>query len=325
MVHFDVNLEQVRHFLHSEKPTAVSASSTPTENKPKFHWASDSDSSSDTEDDEDPRLGYQRYLDRTQWQISLPNFEPCTKDSEVFVENVFLTTDKNTLIGHVAVKNLAFEKSVTIKYTVDNWKTTTGLAAEYNDDVRRKRRISGFDRFTFAVNMSDLPQHATKKSLFFCVKYVCDGREFWDNNYGANYQIDFTRVTKSKSHHRMPTRQGRANSLDSDYSSSFEGVDVNDIFGPAPSKDKRTKNVFASRYDFGASFTSFSSPTNKKVGSANKRATQDKLALNAKSYQELIDSYCFFNGARPESPDNSQASSTDSNLSFAKLNESVSV
>ncbi|KAI9211583.1 hypothetical protein DS838_003525 [Geotrichum bryndzae] len=71
MVHFDAKLERVRHFLYSEKPTAVSAQSSPTEERPKFHWGSDSDHESESsEDEEDPRIGFQRYLDRTEWQIS---------------------------------------------------------------------------------------------------------------------------------------------------------------------------------------------------------------------------------------------------------------
>lgn len=294
MVHFDVNLEQVCHFLRSEKPAAVSANESPLE-RPKFHWGTDSESSSDTEEDEDPRLGYQRYLDRTQWQIALPNFEPTSsKDGAVvFVENVFLTSDKHTLIGHVAVRNIAFEKTVSIKYTFDNWKTITELTAEYNDDMRRKRRIAGYDRFSFAITMADLPQHASSKSLYFCVKYVCDNQEFWDNNYGDNYQVDFTRVSKKAAAlaRRLPARQRRSNSADSDLRPHLDGiVDMNDIFGPVPPKDKKPKTQFASRYDFGTSPTSFSR--------APRKSSQEGLALNAKSYQELIDSYCFFDGAR---------------------------
>lgn len=310
MVHFDVNLEEVRHFLHSEKPAAVSACSSPLDNnRAKFHWGTDSESSSDTDDDEDdPRLGYQRYLDRTQWQISLPNFTPNPdRQDVVFVENLFLTSDKNKLIGHIAVKNIAFEKHVAVKYTFDNWKTITELPAEYNDDLRRKRRDNGYDRFTFAINMADLPQHAASpKSLFFCVRYATNNQEFWDNNSQANYQVDFSRVSRHKNNalsHRLPTRVRRANSADCETRPSFDGVDVNDIFGPLhlTSKDKRAKNQFASRYDFGASF---STPTKK----TNRHKKPAQLALNAKSYQELIDSYCFF-GAKPSNPAASSPSS----------------
>lgn len=315
MVHFDAKLEQVCHFLHSEKPTAVSASSSPVDQRPKFHWGTDSESSSDSdEDDEDPRLGYQRYIDRTEWQISLPNFTPPSNnnsDAVVYVENVFLTSDKNTLIGHVAVKNIAFEKQVYIKYTVDNWKTITELAAEYNDDVRRKHRPQGYDRFSFAINMADLPQHAsTTKSLFFCVKYCCNCQDFWDNNNAANYKVDFTRVTKHKSCNgnssldRLPTRLRRSNSVDNPVSSD---LDSDSIMG----RMQRSKNQLASRYDFGASFSATSAagspamrkkPGLKKMGSILPPAMDPKLALNAKSYQELIDSYCFFKGGPKHPP-----------------------
>lgn len=313
MVHFDDNLERVRHFLHSEKPLAVSASSSPTEERPKFHWGTDSDSESESdEEEEDPRLGFQRYLDRTEWHISLPNFKPAEhSDRMVYVESIFLSSDKNTLLGHIAVKNIAFEKHVSIRYSIDSWKTVTGLDAEYNDDVRRKRRHQGYDRFTFAINMGDFPQHAiTTKSIFFCVRYVTAGQEFWDNNDGANYQVDFTRVTKVKSgvvqrpqSARLPARHHRR-TKSSEPSFLFGQGNIRDqepdhehddeLFGALRPKFRaplKKKDQFSSRYDFGSSFKSPDFGSKKKE---NKE--KDPLALNAKSYQELIDSYCFFGG-----------------------------
>lgn len=287
IVHFDVNLEQVRHFLYSEKPSAVSSPSHDYTTRPQFHWGStDSESESDSDEEEDPRLGYQRYLDRTEWQISLPNFTAPNVNNEsrpVYVENLFLTTDKNKLIGHVAVKNFAFEKHVSIKYTLDNWKTITELVAEYNDDVRRKHRSAGYDRFSFVITMADLPQQATTgtKSLFFCVRYSCNNAEYWDNNHIANYQIDFLRVPKHKvqsAGDRLPTRQRRSNSVDNPmrvYDDVLEST---------------KKNEFNSRYDFNDSVL-------KKIH-ARPKAVENTFALNAKTYQELIDSYCFFQGPK---------------------------
>lgn len=284
-VHFDVNLEQVRHFLHSEKPAAVSSPTYDYTKRPEFHWGStDSESETDSDEEEDPREGYQRYLDRTEWHIAVPNFTPPDIAHEsriVYVENIFLTSDKTKLIGHVAVKNLAFEKHVSIKYTLDNWKTITELTAEYNDDVRRKHRAAGYDRFSFAITMADLPQQATTvtKSLFFCVRYVCNNTEYWDNNHGANYQVDFSRVPKHKTQstsNRLPTRPRRSNSVDNPMR----------IYDDVLESTK--KNEFNSRYDFNDSIL-------KKINSGPQHV-ESKLALNAKTYQELIDSYCFFKG-----------------------------
>lgn len=352
-VHFDVNLERVRHFLHSEKPNAVSASSSPTEERPKFHWGTDSESSSDSEseEEEDPRLGFQRYLDRTEWQISLPNFRTLQPeevgDRMLFVESIFLSSDKNTLLGHIAVKNIAFEKHVSIKYSIDHWKTVTELAAEYNDDVRRRRRLQGFDRFTFAINMGDFPQHAiSTKSIFFCVRYSTGNDEFWDNNNGSNYQVDFTRVTKIKSgpvsrpsstvrlparHHRRSKSSdeistpanmfsfGTTKPLNSDKDFGFDiaphmnsSVDEEFFSRPkfrvgSPTKQNK-KNQFTSRYDFGDSFKSPTKPLPFNTTSSLSHTTRaqlasdPKLALNAKSYQELIDSYCFFQGPGASKP-----------------------
>ena len=328
MVHFDAKLERVRHFLYSEKPTAVSAQSSPTEERPKFHWGSDSDHESEpSEDEEDPRIGFQRYLDRTEWQISLPNYNPSLpvdNSKSVFVESIFLSVDKNKLIGNVAVKNLTFEKHVSIRYSLDNWKTITEISAEYNPDVRRKLKVLGYDRFTFSLNLCDFPQHYTKSVLFFCVRFADgNGDVFWDNNNGQNYQVIFTRVNKVKpvQTNRLSVRShgnGRAINPHRRSKSSHELVGGRDhdqeddeIFGQLLRKPKSKPSgadQFAARYDFGSSF---SNPSPERTGQSglliNNGPTQaplgspksgEEFALNAKSYQELIDSYCFFHGPK---------------------------
>jgi hypothetical protein len=328
MVHFDAKLERVRHFLHSEKPTAVSAQSSPTEERPKFHWGSDSDHESESsEDEEDPRIGFQRYLDRTEWQISLPNYNSSLhldNSKNVFVESIFLSVDKNNLIGNVAVKNLTFEKHVSIRYSLDNWKTVTEISAEYNPDVRRKLKVLGYDRFTFSLNLCDFPQHYTKSVLFFCVKFADgNGRVFWDNNNGQNYQVIFTRVNKVKpvQTNRLPVRShgnGHAINAHKRSKSSHElngGRDTfeedNEIFGRLlhkPTLKPSGTDPFTARYNFGSSFSNTSpartgqsglvinnGPTQAPLGSPK---SGEEFALNAKSYQELIDSYCFFHGPK---------------------------
>ncbi|RMZ91513.1 hypothetical protein DV736_g1242, partial [Chaetothyriales sp. CBS 134916] len=188
-VHFDSHLEHVRHFLQVDRPLAVSAGSSPVENyesENEFPFGSDEDGA---------RLRQQPF----EWEIRLPNFSSIRPESRktkvVQVERVFLSSDNKNLIGCIAVQNLAFHKSVVTRFTFDYWKTTSELVAEFSHDVRRTQQNDGLDRFTFSLQLADQVNLANK-TLFFCVRYNVNGQEFWDNNGGYNYQVDFTKKLK---------------------------------------------------------------------------------------------------------------------------------
>ena len=187
-VHFDSHLEHVRHFLQVDKPLAVSAGSSPVENfenEVEFPFGSD----------ERTRSRGPQY----EWEIKLSNFPTdleARKHWPVRVERAYLSSDNKNLICTVAVQNLAYHKSVNARFTFDYWKTTSEVAAEYNNDVRRKQVQDGCDRFNFSIRLTDIG-NLENKTLFFCVKYSVHGQEYWDNNNSINYQIDFAKKAKS--------------------------------------------------------------------------------------------------------------------------------
>lgn len=196
-VHFDSHLEHVRHFLQVDKPLAVSAGSSPVENyesESEFPFGSDEGST---------RSRGPTY----EWEIRLANFPPSTperKDLPVHVERVFLSADNKNLIGTVAVQNLAFQKFVVARFTLDYWKTTSEVVADFNNDVRRKAQHNdALDRFNFTIRLAD-QANLENKTLFFCVKYNVNGQDLWDNNNGTNYQVDFTKSVKSSGRPAQP-------------------------------------------------------------------------------------------------------------------------
>lgn len=178
-VHFNDSDNQTRHFLQVDKPMAVSAGSSPVETY-------DSES-------EYP-------FDKMTREIKLVNFPSDSIDRSmkpIRVERIFLSADQQTLVGSVAVQNLAFHKLVVARFTLDYWKTTSEVVAEYNNDVR-KPAIDGCDRFNFHVKLSD-QANVDNKTLLLCVRYNVNGQEYWDNNEGQNYHVDFTKsVVKAK-------------------------------------------------------------------------------------------------------------------------------
>ncbi|RMZ83244.1 hypothetical protein DV738_g1214, partial [Chaetothyriales sp. CBS 135597] len=202
-VHFDSHLEHVRHFLQVDRPLAVSAGSSPVEayeSENEFPFGSDED-------------GARPRQQSFEWEIKLPNFSaPRAQDPKakaVQVERIFLSSDNKNLIGCIAVQNLAFHKSVVTRFTFDNWKTTSELVAEYSQEVRGPQQNDGLDRFTFSLQLADQVNLASK-TLFFCVRYHVNGQEFWDNNGGHNYQVDFSKKPKPQNgKHGLPGLRAR--------------------------------------------------------------------------------------------------------------------
>jgi hypothetical protein len=90
----------------------------------------------------------------------------------------------------VAVANIAFSKAVTCRFTLDYWKTTSEVAADYSHEIRPRETPLGHDRFTFSIKLADTA-NLESKTLFLCVRYAVNGLDYWDNNDSSNFQIDF--------------------------------------------------------------------------------------------------------------------------------------
>ena len=182
-VHFDSHLEHVRHFHQVEKPLAVSAGSSPVD-------AYESEIEFPFGNEKSPSRG-----PPFEWELRLSNFpsEAIDRNHQVVrVERIYLSSDKQNLVGSVAVQNIAFHKLVVARFTLDYWKTTSEVVAEFNNDVRKKQVNDGCDRFTFSIKITD-QANLENKTLFFCIRYTVHGQEFWDNNNSMNYQVDFTK------------------------------------------------------------------------------------------------------------------------------------
>ncbi|KAI0883576.1 carbohydrate-binding module family 21 protein [Annulohypoxylon maeteangense] len=182
-VHFDSHLEHVRHFLQVDRPLAVSAGSSPVE-----AYESETEYPFGFEEKASPRSP------PFEWELvvhKFPTDTPIRKTLPIRVERVWMSPDQKCLIGSVAVANLAFQKSVTCRFTFDYWKTTSEVAAEYHHEITRPRGAEvGHDRFQFSLKLSDFA-NLEAKTLFFCIRYNVNSLEYWDNNDGLNFQVDF--------------------------------------------------------------------------------------------------------------------------------------
>ena len=175
-VHFDAQLERVRHFFRSERPAAISNEVSPTERYPL--------ATSFPFEDQDE-----------MYRIDHSPFSSDSK-SPVHVELVHLSSAGDTLVGQILVENIAYHKSVVVRFTFDQWMTISEVNAFYEDQhndgtIPKDHR---FDRFTFNIKLRDFVNVSSdSQSMDFCVRYHVANQEFWDNNSGSNYRINFFR------------------------------------------------------------------------------------------------------------------------------------
>ena len=268
-VHFDTQLEHIRHFAQLDKPQAVSA-----ENSPTNEYSSEEEFP--FEKKQAPEL---------TWELCLPNFPKNTAPQlhdKARLEKLSLSSDNKTLIGLVAVANLAYHKHVAARFTFDQWKTVSEVTAEYTDDVRRKQIYDGYDRFSFNIKLED-QANLENKTLHACIRYNVNGQEFWDNNNSMNYQAVFVQTSKAmpeknklpksgsraspprsksfvKSHSRslsMPPSVDDFSKLVDRCKANQDSDDVDaDAEMEAPvRRDRNTRQAFGNRYDFEASLS----------------------------------------------------------------------
>lgn len=179
-VHFNPQLEQVKLFLHDQKPQVVSRGGSPSE-----HYTT-----SEGEEYPFPSTDEERE-DRKVLQIKLPNFPTShVPDTDLYLESLFLDDDRKNLRGMILCKNYSYNKWVAVRFTFDFWQTTSEVTATYKDSVKGGK----YDRFSFTIKLQDLMSRIEEKTMFLATRYTTDGREIWDSNGGQNYQVLFEKV-----------------------------------------------------------------------------------------------------------------------------------
>ncbi|KAG2178705.1 hypothetical protein INT44_001858 [Umbelopsis vinacea] len=247
-VHFNADLEHVRLFLKAQTPTAVHGDPPELEED-------------EEDDDEDGIIIKSKRLEIkcSNWPVPSSPLELLAK--MVSMESIKLGQDQKSLVGSCRVSNISFHKQVLVRYSFNYWQDTHEIEASYREPCASgDASNSALDRFMF--NIPIVP--TTNQTLFVCVKYTVNGREFWDNNEGHNYQVDITQMaTPANKKHRR--RQLVSDELPIKSSSPVE-------FGTSPPTVaiSENKNKMWNRYDFGASLSAAkrtNAPTYKRVQS----------------------------------------------------------
>jgi len=106
---------------------------------------------------------------------------------QVVLENIF--TRGITIYGTIRVNNCSFHKKVFVKFTIDQWKTSSIIHAYYstnypdnNTDVFQFKLTIPKDKLLIS------PPNSTN-NISFVICYRTNEQEFWDNNYSQNYNL----------------------------------------------------------------------------------------------------------------------------------------
>lgn len=113
--------------------------------------------------------------------ICCPDFAQRVERLNVCLESISF---KNcAVLGAIKVRNLAYDKHVFVRYTIDSWNTFQDLQANYMHGSSNGRT----DSFSFEISLNEALENECRLEMAF--GYEVLGTRFWDNNHGDNYRV----------------------------------------------------------------------------------------------------------------------------------------
>lgn len=123
----------------------------------------------------------------TSFQVMLPAAQRLPSEV-VTLGN--LRCSSTSITGYIRVVNLAYEKSVVIRYTEDEWKTFQDIPADFVFSMTQ----DSIDVFVFTIFLQTKTSETSIVEL--AVRYQTAGKEYWDNNQNKNYRINLRKHKK---------------------------------------------------------------------------------------------------------------------------------
>ncbi|XP_068161979.1 protein phosphatase 1 regulatory subunit 3C-B-like isoform X2 [Antennarius striatus] len=106
--------------------------------------------------------------------------------SRLWAQQVCLETCRvrvRLLSGTVQVRNLSFEKWVSLRITFDSWRSFRDVPCQYLNNVYG---CPDTNTFSFSVRIPEAPP---PDAIQFCIQYRTPDQTFWDNHHGNNYRL----------------------------------------------------------------------------------------------------------------------------------------
>ncbi|KAJ3604915.1 hypothetical protein NHX12_026966 [Muraenolepis orangiensis] len=165
--HKGLSLTRVKTFSESKDPIEIPLSVRALTRSAQAHAQVDED---------------KLVLDFTQPSADYLQFRQQLERCHVGLEHCMLR--ERTLAGTVRVKNLSFEKSVSVRMTFDTWKSLRNVECAY---VQSTYPDTAHDTFSFEARLPD--QLGPDEHAEFAVCYRALGGVHWDSNQGKNYRV----------------------------------------------------------------------------------------------------------------------------------------
>lgn len=113
-----------------------------------------------------------------------PDFLRRVQERKLSLETCVVEDKDLTVSGLIRVANIAYQKSVIVRHTVNGWMTYSDDAATYvsgsNDGAT--------DRFSFTIHLPEYFGFGSR--LEFSVMFSAGDQQFWDSNFGSNYRVE---------------------------------------------------------------------------------------------------------------------------------------
>ncbi|XP_031734671.1 protein phosphatase 1 regulatory subunit 3C-B-like [Anarrhichthys ocellatus] len=121
-------------------------------------------------------------LDFTQPAADYLDLRNRLKAQQVCLETC--SVRERLLSGTVQVRNLCFDKSVSVRITFDSWRSFLDISCLYLNNVYG---CPDTDTFSFSVLIPEVLEPSNR--VEFCIQYQTQDHTFWDNNHGNNYRL----------------------------------------------------------------------------------------------------------------------------------------
>ncbi|KAK6908902.1 hypothetical protein I203_102908 [Kwoniella mangroviensis CBS 8507] len=251
-------LESVVLFLREQKVTAVGKAADP-ENAANTETETENDTDTDFVQFRTRRNAAAKAADENQIIMEgagrIPrkrtDFSPDARGSlvgeNVLLERIELQSGLGPLCmrGTVVVRNVAFQKWVAVRFTLDHWQTVSEVSGTHVCHIPAATSgDEGWDRFSFSIKLDDYKRKLDERQLILCVHYSVEGQDWWDSNDGMNYNFTFKKpAPRRNTRSSLPPALG-ANYTTDEQPSGLPGLrksnapppsaNINKVFG-APS------------------------------------------------------------------------------------------
>ncbi|XP_078344146.1 glycogen-binding subunit 76A-like [Oculina patagonica] len=117
---------------------------------------------------------------------STDHFMKRVYSQNVCLENIVC---KNFVVtGLIRVSNLSYRKEVTVRYTLDGWKTCRDIWADYMSTCSDGKT----ENFSFRITVPH--DFEVNQYIEFAIRFRVWNQEFWDNNNRNNYHVQCLEV-----------------------------------------------------------------------------------------------------------------------------------